>query len=412
MNIGMILERPYPDDIRVRKEAKALIQAGFSVYLLCLFVKNGDEAQSQNCDGLTVHRFRYKPTPLMGGRGGQYVLTFQDKQWERAILSFVSKNKIEILHLHDIPLGKIVMRVARKARIPFVIDMHEFYSEGLRHWYRSEEATMGRKLYHLLKRHLLRNSRRFARLEMDVLPKAARVISVVDESRKAFLARNYTQRTTNIILMNTVDLESFNQTPLREDLLKRYSNQFVILYVGGFSFGRGLETVVQSAPDLRKKMNNLKIVLVGNGSAMSTIARLVKDLDVGDTVDLPGWLPFNQVRSYIKASAVCIVPHQKNSHTDTTIPHKLFQYMSQSKPVIVSDAAPLARIVRDEACGLIFKAGNVEMFVDCVEKLQSQILCEKLGNAGNDACISRYNWQTESQKLIAMYNELRTIADS
>ena len=33
--IGMILEKQFPPDIRVEKEAKALIKGGYEVYLLC-----------------------------------------------------------------------------------------------------------------------------------------------------------------------------------------------------------------------------------------------------------------------------------------------------------------------------------------------------------------------------------------
>ena len=35
MNIGMILDKKFPPDIRVEKEARALDKGGFDVHLLC-----------------------------------------------------------------------------------------------------------------------------------------------------------------------------------------------------------------------------------------------------------------------------------------------------------------------------------------------------------------------------------------
>ncbi|HEY5917635.1 MAG TPA: hypothetical protein VIU13_09555 [Chryseolinea sp.] len=42
MNLGMILNAPYPVDTLVKKETDALIKAGFNVHLLCLRSNNED----------------------------------------------------------------------------------------------------------------------------------------------------------------------------------------------------------------------------------------------------------------------------------------------------------------------------------------------------------------------------------
>lgn len=52
--ILMVLNSPYPEDIRVRKELKSFIQANQKVILICLRKEN--EVTYEDKDGLVIHR--------------------------------------------------------------------------------------------------------------------------------------------------------------------------------------------------------------------------------------------------------------------------------------------------------------------------------------------------------------------
>jgi glycosyltransferase involved in cell wall biosynthesis len=108
-------------------------------------------------------------------------------------------------------------------------------------------------------------------------------------------------------------------------------------------------------------------------------------------VQLVEWLPLDQVWKQITESSICVIPHRKNPHTDTTVPHKLFQYMLAGRPVIVSDCAPLERIVSDAQCGLIFRSGDSADLADKVRQLHSDIgACQALGERGAAAASGPY----------------------
>ena len=53
-SIGMLLDGFYPSDIRVQKEARALIDAGFKVALLCK--RRKDEAYYESFEGIELMR--------------------------------------------------------------------------------------------------------------------------------------------------------------------------------------------------------------------------------------------------------------------------------------------------------------------------------------------------------------------
>ena len=54
MKIGMLLDRIFPPDIRVEKEARALLKAGHEVHLLC--VKTSDLPDEDVYEEIKLHR--------------------------------------------------------------------------------------------------------------------------------------------------------------------------------------------------------------------------------------------------------------------------------------------------------------------------------------------------------------------
>ena len=133
---------------------------------------------------------------------------------------------------------------------------------------------------------------------------------------------------------------------------------------------------------------------------------MAKDLGVSDKIELVEWIPLEQIPNCIVECDIGIVPHKKHLHTDATIPHKLFQYMLASKPVIVSDCKPLERIVRETKSGLVFSSGNSLNLAETIMKLvENPDLRSELGSNGRKASANRLSWENEGQKLVLLYDE-------
>ncbi len=101
---------------------------------------------------------------------------------------------------------------------------------------------------------------------------------------------------------------------------------------------------------------------------------------------------------------LCIIPQPSNSFIDTTIPHKLFEYMALSKPILVSDAKPLKRIVEETNCGSVFKSRDPRSFAEQVIKIFNSNF--DFGKNGRKAVENKYNWKIEEQKLLDLYSKI------
>ncbi|MDZ7345428.1 MAG: glycosyltransferase WbuB, partial [candidate division KSB1 bacterium] len=93
-----------------------------------------------------------------------------------------------------------------------------------------------------------------------------------------------------------------------------------------------------------------------------------------------------------------------NSANDSTIPHKLFQYMLLEKPVLVSDAAPLKRIVEECKCGKVFRSDDPKHFSDMIQTLYES--SESYGANGKRWVEKKYNWENTSKNLITLYSSI------
>ena len=83
--------------------------------------------------------------------------------------------------------------------------------------------------------------------------------------------------------------------------------------------------------------------------------------------------------------------------------------MACGKPVIVSNAEPMKRIVEEERCGLVFGSGSVDSFVNAVTQLiNNPSMAQEMGKRGLDAVSRRYNWEHDSLVLKEVIERFKT----
>lgn len=409
MRIGMILElgndRGFPPDIRVEKEAKALSSAGHRVFILTRrFPGTASKLEFIPSLGATVVRMHIDLGPRGIFAAAVRALTMQDICWGEPIKQFVKQHGIEILHVHDLLMVPTVLKSARLLGLPVIADLHEnmpaalrAYRSNLPFWERFKDAVKWN--YHILRYH-----------EARALLKCDRIIVVVPEAAE----RVYNYGVLNdhvVIVSNTEDETTFNFDDATADpaIIEKYKKYWTASYIGGMGPHRGLETALYAVPKVCDEITNFRFLIVGaNQRNKERISDIAERLDIVDAVEVVGWQPFTKVNSYVLASDVCLVPHRDFEHTQTTVPHKLFQYMICSKPVLVSSCRPLARIVEETGAGRVFRADAPNsMAQELIWMHQHPTECKLMGNLGNKAALGPYAWREDAKRLIHLYAALQ-----
>ncbi len=395
MRIAMVMKwRMPPPIIRVTNEVATLAAHGHEVH----FLIEGRPGQPLEETVNGVHVIRAVVMGKIRETWSRHTFNFSyhDPLWRRAIDRFVRERGIEAIHVNDLPLMEEGVRAGKAHRIPIVADLHENYPAGLQVWYTNR-----------FKKATIYNYGRWSRYERRILPEADAIMVVIEEARDRLVSLGIPAEKISVV-PNTASRESGN-FPVDQEILERYRSHFVVSYVGGFTPHRGLGIVVKALPLLKAKIPNLKLVLVGYRSEgyRHTLEALVRELGCEDIVEMVALQPQEKVWSYIEVSAVCLVPHARNPHTDTTIPNKIFQYMVRGRPVVVSDCPPLARIAIESGGGVVFRYDDPEALARAIIDLAGdENKRRRMGEAGRRAVMEKYNWETTSAPLVELYDHL------
>ena len=391
----MILDAVFPPDPRVENEAVSLVKAGHEVFLFCLHY--GQQKQSEVINGIEVKRYlsntlEYKVSALA------YTIPLYTFLMKRKIRQFIKENEVEVLHIHDIRIAGAVFGVNKKYKLPTVLDLHENRPEIMRFY-----------------PHLLRfpgkyviSSKKWKNKEEEFIRKATTVIVVTSEAKDEIKKRLPIDTDKIVEVPNTVRQSFYKSPRVYPEILKQYSNSFVVLYIGDTGLRRGLKTAIKSVHSIKNKIENIKLVIVGKNTTDIILKNLVKNLQVEAHVDFLGWKDQSLFQSYILSSAICISPLHRNVHHDTTYANKIFQYMSLGRPVLGSNASAQEKIIKKANAGLIHQDRDVKDFSNKVLELyNNKDLREEFGKNGSEFIENEFSWENTSKKLLHVYANLK-----
>jgi glycosyltransferase involved in cell wall biosynthesis len=399
--ILMLLNAPYPSDIRVKKESDALLSAGFEIHLLCLRKK--DEGYYQDFEGIKITR-------IDAGKNN-YVLAFWDvmmsifffhPRFLTAARKLLLQENIPILHVHDLPLAGTALSLKKELGAKVVVDFHENYPEALKTWFKWKKNPIVK-----LKNYLFMNPERWTTFEQRAGKQADAIIAVVDEMKSRIIKEHGIPSGKITIVTNTED-KGFVKQKLDTSVYQTLPSKFIITYSGGIGPHRGVDIAIKGMKELIDYPDiQLAIVGFGSTSVMNSLYQLVETLQL-KSVHFFGFQPFNKFYSYMHLADVNVIPHQSNGHTDNTVPHKLFQGMMAAKPLLVSSSAPLKRLVEQHKAGIIFSAGDPKDFATkAIELYTNKEQAIILGQNGKKASMDgQLNWETTQKSLIQLYNSL------
>ncbi|MEN8187391.1 MAG: glycosyltransferase family 4 protein [Bacteroidota bacterium] len=392
----MILDKTFPPDPRVENEATALINSGHQVFLFCLKYK--DEQDSEVINKIYVKRFissmlEYKLSALA------YTFPFYTNLMEKKISQFLSENKIETIHIHDIRIAEAVFKANKKFNLPVVLDLHDNFPEVMKE-YPHLQKFPGKQLI---------SPKKWKIKEEEFIAKADKVITVSNEFIDEVVVRTNIDNDKIVLVPNTVSKSFYKNAVINDKIIQKYKDNFVILYLGDTGLRRGLQTAISSIQNLKLKIQNLKLVIVGQNTTDPVLKRQVRNLGLDNFVDFEGWQDVSLFPSYIQASDICISPLNRSVQHDVAYANKLFQYMSFAKPVLVSDAIAQKNLVEKTKSGLVHKEKNAEDLANKVLELyQNSKLRVELGENGKKFIEDEFVWEKVSGNLIEIYKELES----
>lgn len=386
LKVCYIFQDQYPWDVRVEKISDSLARNDIEVHIISRN-REGLPRMERHRDQVTIHRLPKGFHSIV--REFLNFPAFFSPFWLQSIISTVVRTASELIIVRDLPLAITAWIAGRMTGRPVLLDMAENYPAMIQDTWTYRGPGWAD--------YLIRNPAFLRRMERFILPKMDGIL-VVSEASAARIEKLGVKKEAISIVGNTPSIPKGKVGPAADEVRKQ--SDFILIYVGGLEETRGLDTLIRALPKIAAVEPDVLAVLVGKGTSEPMLRRLAEEQGVEKHLHWMGWQDPKSVPSLIQAADICLVPHYVTEHTDTTLPNKIFDYMLQKKPVIVTHAKTLSEVIHFSRCGLIYQDDRPQALADAVIQLRDGELRKKMGEAGHQAVLNRYNWNLDSRRLV------------
>ena len=362
-------------DTRIfHKECVTLAKAGYKVTLLVQAVP--PEQAHGMYSGVEVMPLPQPPNRLAR-------LT----QLTHSQYSLAASYNADLYHVHDWELLPWAAFLQWRTGTPVIFDRHEYYVERFREtphvhpWlrpfiskaYKLTERVLGQRLAGIIavNSEMARSCHRFNR----------NVISVYNYPK-----RQLAERVPDVSSSNTV------------------------IYIGAMGKQRGYKILLEAMTLFRQQIPEANALLLGWLEPCDVRARYIDNeemwLEQGG-IRIVDKVPHDEVFTYLDGGTVAWIPWLETSNNTRGTPAKLFEYMAAGKPVVASRMGFIEKYVSETECGILVEPGNAQMHADAILCLLTHPdEARRMGENGRQAVLQQYNWEKESEKLLAFYRQL------
>ena len=383
----MVVYSYFPQDARLRREAEALINAGYKADIICL--RMSDQSKVENIDG--VDTYRVNMSKIRASKG-KYIFLYASFFIRSFFLlnRLFFKNRYSVIHIHNMPDFLVFLSVIPKLfGSKVILDLHDPTPEMLMTKFVDGKHS---KLTKLLK------------WQEKVSIKFAHTIITTNKSfLDRFISRGCPPDKINIV-MNSPQESIFNQF-ITKSMQKSDENKYVVMYHGIIIKRYGLEELVNAVNLLKEKIPELELRVYGTGEDLSLFLEIVQKLNLDNIVKYFGEVSLEKIAENIPECDVGIIPNRLGPFTQINFPTRIFEYLHMKKPVVVPRTQGIKDYFDEESI-LYFDAGDAEDLANVIFNVYSNPgKTLEVVNKGNEI-YQKHRWESQSKNLIKIYEEL------
>jgi glycosyltransferase involved in cell wall biosynthesis len=347
--------------------ARRIPMAGYDVTLGCLRAQGPLLARLQ---GTAVVVREFHPRGGIDTAAGIYQLL--RLSW------FLRREKVDIVHTHDLWSNLLGVPAARLAGVPAIVSSRR----DLAHfeWYQGKRRVWLRRMQNL----------------------SGAVLANATPIRDALIAEDGFAPEKLRVIHNGVDIERFHTgQDGRDQLFPGVGDSKLIVLVGNMhSDVKGHPWLIASAPAVIREFPSTRFVLVGDGEQRAGFEQRVAALGLeqsflflGRRADIP---------DILACCDIGVLPSRAEG-----LPNAVLEYMAAGLPTIVSRVGGSAELVEDGVTGLLVPPEDSPALSAALLKLlHDPGLARQMAQSGHEFTIRNFSFERLVREVDALYTEL------
>jgi len=151
----------------------------------------------------------------------------------------------------------------------------------------------------------------------------------------------------------------------------------LIGYIGRLSGEKGVQHFAEALPAILGDREDLRVLIGGDGQLKDSIVATLQEERLTDRVDLPGWIPHDDLPAYLNQLRLLVLP----SYTEG-LPNIMLEAMACGTPVLATPVGAIPDVIIDGKTGFIMENNSPECIAENVARALASPDLEEIAENG------------------------------
>jgi glycosyltransferase involved in cell wall biosynthesis len=184
------------------------------------------------------------------------------------------------------------------------------------------------------------------------------------------------------------------------------SSSPTVIYVGNMYKLRNLSFLLYAMSEVKKKVPNVKLLMVGDGDNRSSLEMLSKTLALEDNIIFTGSVPHSRVYEYIASGDIGVAPLVSQDYYNVKLGMctKAIEYMLMSKAFVATDSSPdVVEIIKISNAGICTRYDVHEFATAIIDLLKNPEKANEMGKRGRQYVEKNYSFEMLANRIEQQY---------
>lgn len=298
-----------------------------------------------------------------------------DFQTVNELADFISTQRVDIVHSHNIKANFMAALACRKAKVPLVATNHLWTKAGLK-----------LALYEALDVFVLKHC-------------VKRIVAVSEGIRQDMMRKGIPEKKIRLIINGIAEEQGTVEAFSKKDLGIPEESP-VVAVVARLSWEKGHRYLIDALPDILRACPNAVFLFLGEGPMRRELEKRVESVKAADKVIFAGYQP--EMEKIYPLIDILVQPSLREG-----VPMSLLEAMSFGKAIVATDAGGVKGLIRNRETGLLIRPGSCSDIRESVlELLKDPDLRGRLAAGARQLVSENFSLQKMVEGYVDLYQEV------
>lgn len=357
---------------------KAMTSLGHEVHIITC--EEGTAPVEEDDNGVSVHRVT--PYRIETEDFSKWIMQLNFSMIEECVRIIRKLGRIDIIHAHDWLSAYSAKAIKWAFNVPMVSTIH------------ATEAGRNNGIRTDTQRYI-------SSTEWLLSYESWKIVACSNYMKSQIVSTFNVSEEKIWVIPNGVNTEQYNANVNLSFFRRQYAkdDEKIIFFIGRHVFEKGIQLLIDAAPQIMEKYNRVKFVIAGQGPMTEELKRKVKDMGYENKMVFAGYMDEDKKNRLYMVANVAVFPSLYEPFGIVAL-----EAMAAGCPVVVSDTGGLGEIVKHKYTGMKMINGDVKSLADNVtELLKDDELQSYVKKNAEKLVKEKYTWNEVARLTVKMY---------